>query len=175
MDGDGKEAGIHPEKRVKCVGVWETVGSYGVPAASRMNKVTWLSDCSGTGEHGNVGGGEANSGLSNQALVWMIARIQGLTGLEFDMDAVKTPHCRGRSRGILLAVRWAVHSYPPKARASRRAPCRSPPGLPISSARWLDGSSRAPPAPDLPRCPQAAFPLQRSGAPARRRVHHFAK
>jgi hypothetical protein len=40
------------------------------------------------GEHGNVGGGEANTGLSTQALVWMIARIQALTGLEFDLKAV---------------------------------------------------------------------------------------
>ena len=29
-----------------------------------------------------------NTGLSTQALVWMIARIQALTGLEFDLNAV---------------------------------------------------------------------------------------
>jgi uncharacterized protein (DUF2235 family) len=134
-----EEGGIHPEKRVKCVGVWETVGSYGVPAGFHLDLLakfiaaerlgfhdtsfgdhvdvglhavgiderrrpfaptfwtipkgqkpngiveqTWFA-----GEHGNVGGGEVDSGLSNQALVWMIARIQDLTGLEFDMDAVK--------------------------------------------------------------------------------------
>jgi Uncharacterized alpha/beta hydrolase domain (DUF2235) len=134
-----EQGGIHPYTRVKCVGVWETVGSYGVPAGFHLDLLaqviaverlgfhdtsfgdhvdvglhavgiderrrpflptfwtipkgqkpngsveqTWFA-----GEHGNVGGGEVNSGLSNQALVWMIARIQDLTSLEFDIDAVK--------------------------------------------------------------------------------------
>jgi uncharacterized protein (DUF2235 family) len=133
------QGGIHESTRVKCVGVWETVGSYGVPAGFHLGFIarfiaverlgfhdttfgdhvdvglhavgidehrrpfvptfwtvpkgqkpngvveqTWFA-----GEHGNVGGGEADSGLSNQALVWMIARIQALTNLEFDISVVK--------------------------------------------------------------------------------------
>ncbi|MGC1353987.1 MAG: DUF2235 domain-containing protein [Xanthobacteraceae bacterium] len=129
---------IHADNRVKCVGVWETVGSYGVPAGFHLGFIarfiamerlgfhdtsfgnhvdvglhavgidehrrpfvptfwtiakgqqpagiveqTWFA-----GEHGNVGGGEANTGLSTQALVWMIARIHALTSLEFDLNAV---------------------------------------------------------------------------------------
>src|SRR5262249_15916258 len=129
---------IHADNGVKCVGVWETVGSYGVPAGFHLGFIarfiamerlgfhdtsfgnhvgvglhavgidehrrpfvptfwtiakgqrpagiveqTWFA-----GEHGNVGGGEPNTGLSTQALVWMIARIQALTSLEFDLNAV---------------------------------------------------------------------------------------
>jgi hypothetical protein len=135
-----EQGGIHPETRVKCVGVWETVGSYGVPAGFHLGFIarfialvrlgfhdtsfgdhvdvglhavgidehrrpfvptfwtipkgqrprgtveqTWFA-----GEHGNVGGGERDTGLSNQALIWMIARLQALTHLEFDIDALRT-------------------------------------------------------------------------------------
>jgi hypothetical protein len=45
---------------------------------------TWFA-----GAHCNVGGGYPDPGLSDQALIWMIARLQALTGLEFDSDAVK--------------------------------------------------------------------------------------
>jgi hypothetical protein len=45
---------------------------------------TWFA-----GAHCNVGGGYVESGLSDQALIWMIARVQKLTGLEFDFAAIK--------------------------------------------------------------------------------------
>ena len=45
---------------------------------------TWFS-----GMHENVGGGRPDAGLSNIALIWMIARVQALTGLEFDVEAIK--------------------------------------------------------------------------------------
>jgi hypothetical protein len=45
---------------------------------------TWFA-----GVHSSVGGGYADAGLSDQALIWMIARDQALTGLEFDTAAVK--------------------------------------------------------------------------------------
>src|SRR6516162_501930 len=57
-------------------------------------------------------------------------------------------------------------SYLPKARVWRRAPCRNPPSLRISSAPLLDCSGRVPPAPDLPKGPREAFPLWHSGPPA---------
>jgi hypothetical protein len=46
---------------------------------------TWFA-----GAHCNVGGGYADSGLSDEALVWMVARVQALTELEFDRDAVRS-------------------------------------------------------------------------------------
>jgi Uncharacterized alpha/beta hydrolase domain (DUF2235) len=45
---------------------------------------TWFA-----GVHCNVGGGYPDTGLSDEALIWMIARVQALTGLEFDADSVK--------------------------------------------------------------------------------------
>jgi uncharacterized protein (DUF2235 family) len=130
---------IHEQKSIKCVAVWDTVGSYGVPAGfglaalaryisliflgfhdtsfgehisvglhgvaiderrrpfvptfwtiqkgKRPNghvEQTWFA-----GVHCNVGGGYPDSGLSDVALIWMIARVQALTGLEFDTANVK--------------------------------------------------------------------------------------
>ncbi len=130
---------IQPDNRVKCVGVWDTVGSYGVPAGFGLTALaryislvtlgfhdtsfgdhvevglhavaiderrrpfvptfwtikkglepkghveqTWFA-----GEHGNIGGGEPDPRLSNETLIWMIARMQALAGLEFDAEAVK--------------------------------------------------------------------------------------
>jgi len=130
---------IHSDNRIKCVGVWDTVGSYGVPAGiglaplaryialiflgfhdtsfgdhiavglhavaidehrrpfvptfwtirkgEKPNGIveqTWFA-----GAHANVGGGEPDSGLSTLALIWMIARIQALTSLAFDLKAVR--------------------------------------------------------------------------------------
>jgi uncharacterized protein (DUF2235 family) len=130
---------FHPTPRIKCVAVWDTVGSYGVPAGFGFGALlryialislgfhdtsfgdqidvgvhalgvdehrrpfvptfwtiakgqrprghveqTWFA-----GAHCNVGGGYPDSGLSDLALIWMVARVQALTGLEFDVAAVK--------------------------------------------------------------------------------------
>lgn len=130
---------IDANPRIKCVGVFDTVGSYGVPAGIGLAAIgryftlaflgfhdteigdhvdiglhavavderrrpfvptfwtapkaqpprthveqTWFA-----GVHCNIGGGYANSGLSDQALIWMIVRIQALTALEFDIAQVK--------------------------------------------------------------------------------------
>jgi hypothetical protein len=45
---------------------------------------TWFA-----GVHCNVGGGYVDCGLSDRALIWMIARIQTLTNLEFDVGSVR--------------------------------------------------------------------------------------
>ena len=131
---------IHSGNSIKCVGVFDTVGSYGVPAGIGLAPLaryftlatlgfhdtmfgehidiglhaiavderrrpfvptfwtapkgqpprghveqTWFA-----GVHCNVGGGYPDAGLSDDALIWMIARIQALTGLEFDLQSVKT-------------------------------------------------------------------------------------
>jgi hypothetical protein len=41
------------------------------------------------GVHCNVGGGYPEAGLSDIALIWMIARTQALTGLSFDEAAIR--------------------------------------------------------------------------------------
>ena len=131
---------FHDTRTITCVGVWDTVGSYGIPAGIGLAPVaryftlvtlgfhdtsfgdhvkvglhavavdehrrpfvptfwtipkgeeptghveqTWFA-----GAHSNVGGGYADTGLSDQALIWMIARVQALTGLEFDLAAVQS-------------------------------------------------------------------------------------
>jgi uncharacterized protein (DUF2235 family) len=130
---------FHDTREVKCVAVWDTVGSYGIPAGFGLAAIaryfalislgfhdttfgehvgvglhavavdehrrpfvptfwtiakgqqpnghveqTWFA-----GAHCNVGGGYPDAGLSDQALIWMIARLQALTDLEFDNNAVK--------------------------------------------------------------------------------------
>jgi uncharacterized protein (DUF2235 family) len=130
---------IDPSPRIKCVGVFDTVGSYGVPAGIGLAALgryftlaflgfhdteigshvdvalhavavderrrpfvptfwtapkdkppqthveqTWFA-----GVHCNIGGGYKDAGLSDQALIWMIARIQALTDLEFDVARVR--------------------------------------------------------------------------------------
>jgi hypothetical protein len=130
---------IDTRPRIKCVGVFDTVGSYGVPAGIGLAALgryftmlflgfhdtefgqhvdvglhavavderrrpfvptfwtapkgnpppghveqTWFA-----GSHCDIGGGNRDAGLSDQALIWMIARIQALTNLEFDVARVK--------------------------------------------------------------------------------------
>ncbi len=160
-----KSGGIHPSNRVKCVGVWETVGSYGVPAGFHLGFITrflsvellgfhdtsfgdhvdvglhalgidehrrpfvptfWtiakgqkprgiVEQTWFAGEHGNIGGGHPDSGLSNQALVWMIARIQALTDLEFDQAAAEALGTEVNLNGEVYdsTVGWPVdHAWP---------------------------------------------------------------
>ncbi|HET6926997.1 MAG TPA: DUF2235 domain-containing protein [Hyphomicrobiaceae bacterium] len=123
---------------IKCLGVWDTVGSYGIPAglglgalARKLTSWTrgfhdneigdeieyglqamaidearrsfpataWVTqkaeDRRGVeqvwfaGAHSNVGGGYKECGLSDLALIWMIARVRDQTGLQFDEDYIK--------------------------------------------------------------------------------------
>jgi hypothetical protein len=131
-------ASFHESRAIACVAVWDTVGSYGIPAGFGLAALaryyalitlgfhdtsfgdnvavglhalavdehrrpfvptfwtiakgqtpnghveqTWFA-----GAHCNVGGGYPGSGLSDQALIWMVARVQALTGLEFNVQAV---------------------------------------------------------------------------------------
>ncbi|MBV9518170.1 MAG: DUF2235 domain-containing protein [Hyphomicrobiales bacterium] len=124
---------FHADRRITCVAVWDTVGSYGVPAGIGLAPLaryvtlallgfhdTYLGDhidvglhavaidehrrpfvptlwtipkgeCPRghveqtwfAGSHCNVGGGYPDSGLSDDAFTWLLARIQALTKLEF--------------------------------------------------------------------------------------------
>ena len=160
-----EQGGLQPDNRVKCVGVWETVGSYGVPAGFGLAALaryislvtlgfhdtsfgdhveiglhavaiderrrpfvptfwtiekglqpkghveqTWFA-----GEHGNIGGGEADPRLSNEALIWMIARLQALTGLVFDGDAVRSVASEASIDGEVYdsTIGWPIdHAWP---------------------------------------------------------------
>jgi hypothetical protein len=155
---------FHEARDVKCVAVWDTVGSYGIPAGFGLAAIaryvalislgfhdttfgdhiavglhavgvderrrpfvptfwtitkgqqpkghveqTWFA-----GAHCNVGGGYPDAGLSDQALIWMIARIQALTGLEFDNNAIKAG-TRPNIEGAIVdsTVGWPLdHALP---------------------------------------------------------------
>ncbi|MGE0194785.1 MAG: DUF2235 domain-containing protein, partial [Methylocystis sp.] len=141
---------IQTNNRIKLLGVFDTVGSYGVPAGfsglAPLGRYITLAVFGGfedtqlgghvdhalhaigvderrrpftptfwtvkkgaphprnieqnwfPGVHCNVGGGYPESGLSDIALIWMIARTQALTGLSFDAEAIRrtlTPNIDG--------------------------------------------------------------------------------
>jgi hypothetical protein len=122
---------------IKCVAVWDTVGSYGIPAGFGLsslarNLTAWTRGFQDNqigphieyglhamaiderrraftatawvnkpgedrqnveqvwfaGAHSNVGGGYQRAGLSDLALIWMIARTHELTKLEFETDYI---------------------------------------------------------------------------------------
>jgi uncharacterized protein (DUF2235 family) len=155
---------FHDSRDVKCVAVWDTVGSYGIPAGfgfaalarylvlTRLGfhdtnfgdhvavglhavavdehrrpfvptfwtiaqgqqpkghvEQTWFA-----GAHCNVGGGYADAGLSDIALVWLIARMKALTGLEFDLAAVRAgTQCNISGAIVDSTVGWPLdHAFP---------------------------------------------------------------
>jgi T6SS, Phospholipase effector Tle1-like, catalytic domain len=128
-----------PMPLVKCLAVWDTVGSYGIPAGLGLSglarKLTswtrgfhdnmlhprievglqalaidelrpafsptaWVGDPNEPNEnqhveqvwfagvHANVGGGYLRSGLSDLALLWIMARVEALTKLRFSPDYI---------------------------------------------------------------------------------------
>ena len=236
---------IHSMNRIKCLGVWDTVGSYGVPAGVGLAALaryislavfgfqdtkfgkhidhglhaigvderrrpftptfwtvdkghpqpknveqTWFA-----GVHCNVGGGYPDKGLSDLALLWMIARTRALTELGFDVDAVKTalhPDIDGEiynsAKGWLFEL--AVPTQPSHVLAGRSEPwlfhqCRRPKGRTHQRARALERAckGRAPlrrfsARPELPTIRQIFPPSSRRrairtrgipGSPLRRR------
>ena len=125
---------------IKCLAVWDTVGSYGIPAgiglgalARKLTSWTrgfhdnslhpkievglqalaideqrrafpptiWIAETESKpddqtieqvwfgGSHSNVGGGYHKTGLSDLALIWIIARVESLTQLRFDEKYVE--------------------------------------------------------------------------------------
>jgi uncharacterized protein (DUF2235 family) len=158
---------FHDTRAISCVGVWDTVGSYGIPAgfgfaalaryftlvtlgfhdtsfgdhvAVGLHAIgvdehrrpfvptfwtiekgkqprghveqTWFA-----GAHCNVGGGYADSGLSDQALIWMIARVQALTGLEFNVEAIRA-NTKPKIDGAIIdsTEGWPLDHYFPHYR-----------------------------------------------------------
>jgi type VI secretion system (T6SS) phospholipase Tle1-like effector len=130
---------LRPTPLVKCLAVWDTVGSYGIPAGLGLSGLarkltswtrgfhdnmlhprievglqalaidelraafpptTWVGDPKEpsqnqhveqvwfAGVHANVGGGYLRSGLSDLALIWIMARVEALTKLRFSPDYI---------------------------------------------------------------------------------------
>ena len=159
-----QQQAFYDSRTIKCVGVWDTVGSYGIPAGIGLAPLaryftlvtlgfhdtsfgdhievglhavavdehrrpfvptlwtipkgqqpkghveqTWFA-----GAHCNVGGGYVECGLSDQALVWMIARVQALTSLEFDIDAVRLNTKPDLAGAVIDSTQgWLVdHAFP---------------------------------------------------------------
>lgn len=83
----------------------------GAPQPANVEQ-TWF-----PGVHCNVGGGYDDHGLSDIALIWMIARARALTGLAFDLDAVRAalkPDIDGEV--VDSAKGWAIDQTFPLSR-----------------------------------------------------------
>lgn len=155
---------FHRTRTIKCIAVWDTVGSYGIPAgfglaalaryftlltlgfhdtsfgdhvevglhalgidehrrpfvptlwtiAKGVNprghvEQTWFA-----GAHCNVGGGYPDRGLSDMALIWMIARVQALSKLEFDVATIKTHTAAEVGGSVVDSTKgwWLDHVLP---------------------------------------------------------------
>jgi uncharacterized protein (DUF2235 family) len=169
-------------KLVKCVAVWDTVGSYGIPGGLGLGGLArWLTSWTRNfrdneigghiqhgfhamaiderrrafsatawvpsgkpdepdveqvwfaGAHANVGGGYKQTGLSDQALVWIMARLQDKTKLQFDEDYIQNHFfpCAACSayrsyRGWWISSFWpAIRSIPKRLRGEA-SPGRTP-------------------------------------------------
>ncbi|KAI8963932.1 hypothetical protein F5Y11DRAFT_346006 [Daldinia sp. FL1419] len=98
--------------KVKAIGVWDTVGSLGIPQGKMRELFARLDETRGPfsptlwerqqeyrdisdlrqvwfpGSHGNVGGGWADQGVSNITLAWMMDQLSSV-GCEFVDDALE--------------------------------------------------------------------------------------
>ncbi|RBP02112.1 putative alpha/beta hydrolase family protein DUF2235 [Roseiarcus fermentans] len=167
--GAAARGAFHDDRAIKCIAVFDTVGSYGVPAGFGLAAIarywalfalgfhdteigrtvevglhavavdehrrpfvptfwtaprgkpptahveqTWF-----PGAHSNVGGGYAETGLSDAALIWMVARIEALTGLEFDADAVRAMTRSANVDGEVVdsSKGWIIDQFAPHFRA----------------------------------------------------------
>lgn len=163
-------------KLVKCVAVWDTVGSYGIPTGLGLGSLArWVTSWTRNfrdneigrrveygfhamaiderrrafsattwvrgepvkddsladpiveqvwfaGAHANVGGGYKQTGLSDQALIWMISRVQDTTKLEFDPDYIQRHFFPCSACSAYRSYRgWWVSSLLPYVRAIPKA------------------------------------------------------
>jgi uncharacterized protein (DUF2235 family) len=181
------------EIRIKCIGVWDTVGALGIPNLPTLPAISshwkfhdvalssyvdnafqalaideqrkpfqpalWEQQPDSTGQtleqvwfagvHTNVGGGYRDSGLSDLALQWMMAKAAA-RGLAFaSMDGLLKPNARG-------ALRSSMTWYYALLGRSSRSVCEQrvdPSGRPMITnetvapsavARWLEDKSYRP-------------------------------
>jgi uncharacterized protein (DUF2235 family) len=157
-------------KLIKCVAVWDTVGSYGIPGGLglgglarwvtswtrnfRDNEIAghieygfhamaidelrrafsptaWVrskeDDARGNpiveqvwfpGAHANVGGGYEQMGLSDHALVWMMARMEEQTGLRFQESYIQDNFFPCSACSVFRSYRgWWISSLLPAIRS----------------------------------------------------------
>jgi uncharacterized protein (DUF2235 family) len=174
---------------IACVGVWDTVGAYGIPAGFAFSSISrmftyWTRGFRDTrigatvkvglhalaidemrdpfvptfwtlrddrslpqqqdieqvwfpGAHSNIGGGYDNTGLSDVALAWMIARVQEKTGLKFNEEEMRRTvwPCtaatlyRSSTGGLFTGARSVLPGSFPLVRSRVR-----------SAWRWLTGA-----------------------------------
>jgi hypothetical protein len=79
-------------------------------APPRLVEQTWFA-----GSHGNVGGGNPDRRLANLALVWMAARLQALSGLAFDDEAMAAIGAGASWQGDIVdsTIGWPIdHRWP---------------------------------------------------------------
>jgi uncharacterized protein (DUF2235 family) len=155
------ENGEWQDVKIKCVGVWDTVGSYGVPSGFGLRALPfmltyWTRGFRNThfgrttevglhavaiderrrpftptfwtfrpkvqveaeehhpnveqvwfaGVHANIGGGYENSGLSDLALAWMLARVQERTGLRFNELSARDSVWPCSACTLYMTSRW---------------------------------------------------------------------
>ena len=112
--GDGVRVGLHAiavdeHRRPFSPTFWTQFKS----APLRLVEQTWFA-----GSHGNVGGGDPDRRLANLALVWMAARLQALTGLAFEDEAMATIGAGASWRGEVFdsTVGWPVDRRWPRLR-----------------------------------------------------------
>ena len=148
--------------RIRCVGVWDTVGSLGIPGdlgrrlvrkpyfhdvqldrkvdvalhavaidekRAQFSPTLWvrkkgIASVPGqtveqvwfSGVHSNIGGGYADSGLSDITLDWMIKRVRELAGLAFDQNYIDNyvhpdPYGKGVESRTLLYKGSVIYPY----------------------------------------------------------------
>jgi Uncharacterized alpha/beta hydrolase domain (DUF2235) len=114
MIGDHIEFGLHAMaidewRRAFSATAWVTDKATDRPGVEQV----WFA-----GAHANIGGGYRRSGLSDLALLWMIARVGELTHLEFDDEYIQTHFwpCAACSlyrsnRGLLGGITSGFHRY----------------------------------------------------------------
>jgi uncharacterized protein (DUF2235 family) len=184
-DIEGKIYAMPADKPIiKCVGVWDTVGSYGIPAGLGLGGLArlftswtrgfhdneigphieyglhamaiderrrafpataWVTakgeDRPGVeqvwfaGAHANVGGGYKHSGLSDLALIWMIARVADKTKLEFDQEYIQTHFWPCAACSLYRSYKgWLISSIRPYRRSIPKRTDAAGPKDPTSGA-----------------------------------------
>ena len=81
-----------------------------------------------------MGGGYPERGLSDQALIWMIARMQALTNLEFDIAAVRASTKPNLTEPVVDSTEgWVIdHAFPHYRTGPTTATTLSVPAGPVT-------------------------------------------
>jgi uncharacterized protein (DUF2235 family) len=124
MIGDHIEFGLH----AMAIDEWRRSFSATAWVADKEVERPGVEQVWFAGAHSNIGGGFRRAGLSDLALIWMIARLGELTDLEFDDEYIQTHFwpCAACSlyrsnRGLLGGFRRYLRPIPEAIRAAGAA------------------------------------------------------